>query len=322
MSRSKGTVKAPPEAEIKNRRRSLFKNKAGDARTGWLLLLSLAIYALVANLLNLTLSVGFARLFAAWNVRADNAWRTPGWARALYAWQGSLRTVIVSAALLGMACWLRKLWKLPKTDRSFDWRCLLKALLPGMLLPFVAYTLFLLSDSLRLEWPLSAPNLSASIPLLVLLTLLRLTAEEFFSKGVLLDGVKRRWGMPLAWGISALWFLFANSMGNVNLLSWLNLLLMGLLCGLIYEKSGILASIGVRFGWAFVNQVLFGFGNTNQTAVYKLYAVSEISLSGGDGGLIYGIAATFLLILWIAGLSRREIRDSWNRLLKNRLRLK
>lgn len=295
MSRSK---RAAGEVAPAPRERTAWYKRAG-----WLLAVSLVGYAAAAVGLRLLLDALLGALFRAWGLEATTVARAPAWARTLWRWQGSLVTVIVSAALLGLSLGLRRLWGLAIADLRPRGKPLAAAALTGLGLAAVVLLAGLIPDSLRLE-P-AAPRLTASLPTLVLASLLAATAEEAFTKGVLYDGITSRWG-PI-WATAAACAAFFMSNGGLagSALSGINVLLLGFLCCIVHARFGLWAAIGLRWGWSVATVFLMGFGG-GEASVLRFYGVSETLLTGGDAGPIYGLYATLALALPAAFLLRRK----------------
>ena len=273
----------------------------GGVRAGWLLAVSLLCGALAAAGLRLALGAGLAALFRGWGVNADTVARAPAWARLLYRWQGSLVSVAVAAALLALSAWLRRLW-LGVGDRPrIDGRGLARYALAGLALALAALLLGLIPDSVRPEWPLGAPRLSWSLPALCAVSLLTALAEEAFTKRVLFDGIRSRAGAAWAAGVACAAFFLKNGGAQGNVVSAVNVLLLGALGCALYARRGLWAAVGLRWGWSAATVFLLGFGG-GDAAVYRFYGVSENLLTGGDAGPAYGLWTTALLAAWLGWL--------------------
>ena len=232
-------------------------------------------------------------LFSAWNLTPRTVSRAPGWAAALYSWQGSLVTLAVDAAalaFLALACRARP-GRANPGQFALWWAA-------GTGIALASAALFLLTDSLRLQWPLARPRLSPGLLPLWGLTLLTALAEELFTKGVIFESVKRNWGLPWAVAGSSLGFFLLNGGYSGTWISGINVALIGALCALLYERYGLWAPVAFRWGWAFATVFLLGQGGGDRS-VYRLYGVSEALLTGGDAGLVYGLWLTGIMIALI-----------------------
>ena len=306
MSRSRFAAQAGKTAAPKERR-AVVIDVRGRARAGWLLALSLLIYAAAALLMRTCLSAGFAALFRAWAVDASTAALAPGWAQLLYAWHGSLVTVLAGAAVLALVRPLRRLWRLTGEGPGFSVRAAVGFWAIGTGFAALITALCLLPDSMRLEWPLARPRITAALPGMWLVTLIGVLAEEAFARCVVYDGLKSRWGAGWATLCAGLLFFLMNSGWTGNALCAVNVLLLGLICCLVYARRGLCASTAFRWGWSFANVFLLGFGGGNQ-AVYRLYGVSERWLTGGEAGYICGGWATLLFVATLLWLAKGELQ--------------
>jgi len=177
-----------------------------------------------------------------------------------------------------------------------------------MLGALLVAALCLLPDSVRPDWPLTAPRFTSALPALCLVSLASAVAEEAFTKRVLFDGVRSRWGFGWATAIACAAFLLSNGGAFADPVGALNVALLGLVGCLVHARWGWGAAIGLRWGWSAVNMFLLGFGSGG-ASLYRLYGVSEVLLTGGDAGPVYGLWTTLLLGGTAAGLLLRLRRD-------------
>lgn len=304
MSRSKGAGRAEEAQErrgLRDRLRSLFRNPEGKVRAGWLIGLAALCYGLANLALRAALTAGFAALFRAWGIDVSNAHRAPGWARTIYAWHGSVVTAGCALALIGTALLLRRRFRPEDAARPSPRRGLRLALI-GFLAATLSGVLFLLTDSLRADWPLTEPRITLGLFALLAIHLMSILAEELLGRGVIYALLRERWGILWATLASALLFTLATGLGS-GLVGILNAALLGALCCRLYDRYGLWAGAGLRWGWSATNLLLLGFGG-GESAAYHLYAVSEAGLTGGDAGLSCGLWMTLLLGVALFALSR------------------
>lgn len=288
MSRSKRTPQA-----VSNKPKAANPFVRGCA----LLILSLAVAAALTMGLRLGLEALLNKLFGVWNLRPDNVARAPVWAQWLYTWQGGLVTLVVGAALLTACLPLRRLWGLAREKRSIR-PCGFGTLL-GVGTALLVAALSLLPDSSRLAWPLSRPALSGALPMLLLINMIGVLAEEAFTKRVLLDGLKDLWNPQWAVALSCAVFFVMRSGWSGGLVYGLNVILTGVACAFMYAHYGLWAGVGFRWGLE-TAICLLGFDGGN-AAMYRVYGVSELLLTGGDRGPLYGLWLTLALLsalLW------------------------
>lgn len=293
MSRSKREVNPTAPAS----RRALWQRPAVR------LALAVAAVAVVRFGLRLGLGAGLATLFRAWNVRADNAQLAPAWARLLYVWQGSAVTLLVNLAVIGLCVWGFHV-RVERPRGGLPLVCFAA----GACAALLSAALFLLTDSLRLLWPIGEPRLSAGLWALGILSLIGALAESVFTKGLVYERA-RRWGILPAMALSTLAFFLSSGGYAGSVISGINVALMGLLGCLVYERHGLWADVMLRWGWSFAAVFLLGQGGGDR-AVYRLYGVSETLLTGGDGGLVYGLWLTLLLAAAIGICAKRTSRKA------------
>lgn len=290
-----------------------FIGKTGGVRTGWLLAIALIAFYGIRLAIRIGLNAGFASLFEAWGVNASTVFRAPQWAQMLFVWHGSIITVIISLCMLAVSIGIRKAWlkkQLCAGKASMGGRLLLI----GVAFSVITAAFFLAIDSMRLEWPLSRPNLSLAQPILLLILMLSAISEEAFSKKVLFDGAQKGWGIAAAIAVSTAVF-FLDSAGYAgNALSAVNVLLMGILCCCIYLKYGMLASAGFRCGCSFGASILMGFGSSAADSVYRVYHVSDGWFTGGAGGPVYGLWQTIILIAALMVINRNTLKSVFERM--------
>lgn len=279
----------------------------GDGlRPVWRLVIALIAYAAATRLVRFGLSALFRAAFAAWNVNAETAWRAPGWARTLYVWQGSFVTLAVYLAAIALTLWLRRrlfgLGSLPKAMPA----ALLRAWLMGTGAAVMSGALFLLTDSFRPEWPLAAPRLTAGLIALWLISLLGALSVTLFCEALLYDGLRERWGGIGAGTACVIAFFLLSGGLSGSVLSAANVVLLGIAYLLVYEKRGLLACAGLNWGWSFALAFLLGFGGGDRAA-YRLYAVSELWLTGGDAGFAYGLWLTLMLAIPLGIIGTKAI---------------
>lgn len=292
MSKSKRAAQGAP-TPAPRQRRHIFTGADGGPRTGWLLAISLLCYAAVALGARLVLGRAFTGLFTAWGIDAANVHHAPRWAQLVYAWHGTVITAVVSLLTLALCRCLRRLWRLEGERARFDGRALLASAGAGIAVVLLSAALSLIPDSSRLAWPLSAPHLTWSLPVLCAISLLAALAGETFGKAVLYDGIRARWGGMWATAIAGVFFLLTGGTMWTGV-GIVNGLLLGVLTCLAYRRRGLWAATGLRWGWSMANTFLLGFGG-GDASVYRLYGVSEVLMTGGDAGPVNGLWTALLL---------------------------
>ena len=298
--------------------KNAFIRPQGGLRTGWLLLCALILCRGVSYGLRIGLNAAFARLFSAWRVNASNIHLAPRWAQTVYSWHASAITVAVCLATAAMSLLLRRWW-LGRRKIEAGIGPGLAAAAVGAGVAVVSAILFVIMDSVRPEWSLTAPVFSASVLVMLPVTLITAFSEELFTKCVVFDGIAGRWGRAWACAVSTILFFLFNGGYVGTVISAVNVLLMGVVCCLLYGRYGLWAASLFRGAWSYVSVFVAGFDATGAVrSVYALYGVSETWLTGGDGGLIYGLWMTFILAGMAAWMAREKLSAA-GRIVKKRL---
>lgn len=266
---------------------------------------SLFSYALVALATRYGLIRAFAALFDVWRIDPSNVHRAPAWARAVYVWHGSLATLACAALTLLLAGRLRKLWGLEGALTGAPSAGLWRGSSTGVLAAIVVVVLCLLPDSLRPEWPLTAPRLGWTLPVMAVISLFSTLAEEAFTKRVLFDGLRRRWGRLWAAALVSAVFWLTGGGPAAGVVGSVNALLLGWVVCALYAGYGLWTAVGFRWGWSVATVFLLGFGG-GEASVYRFYGVSEALLTGGDAGIMHGLWTTLLLAGMIIAVSLKH----------------
>ena len=293
MSRSKREAREPM-IPAPNRNKHIWTAGDGGIRTGWLLTVSLFGYTLVTLATRYGLIRAFTALFDTWGVDATNVHRAPTWSRFIYVWHGSIATLAFAALTLLLAGWLRRLWRLEGALLEPPFGGLWKGTVVGILGPLIVAALCLFPDSMRWEWPLTAPRFSWTLPVMAIVSLISTFAEEAFTKRVIYDGLQARWNRLWATVAVCAVFLLGSGFGG-SIIGTVNTLLLGGVVCALYARYGFWTSVGFRWGWSMTNVFLLGFGG-GDAAVYRFYGVSEALMTGGDTGLMHGLWTTLLLV--------------------------
>ena len=284
----------------------VFQNREGRTRGVWILCAAIMAYALVTYGIRVGLGAAFAALFDAWQINADNASLAPAWARMIYTWHGSILSAIQAVAVIAAGAGLRRLFQLHPNPPGSPRRAAipLLAAAAGALLPVAAYVAF---DSLRMTWPLTQPHFSLGFFVLTLTTFLSVLSGEYYTRGFVFEALQSHWGY--GWAALAVILLFFMGSGGLggSVLSGVNVMLLGSLLMVLYMHSGSLwAPFGLRFGWSAAVTLILGYGS-GDSAIYRIYGVSENLLTGGDNGPMYGLTATLIGIVALACLLREPI---------------
>ena len=285
------------------------KESRGD-RTLFMLLISLLCCLAAAVGLTIGLSAGFGTLFRTWGVDSSSVARAPAWALWLYYGSGSLVSLAIGAVWIAICRVLRRKW-LGDTELVGQPRPRAFALcaLGGLAVAALPVIVFLLADRLRLDGT-HGGRLSVSSWIWLASTLIILLGEECLTKRLVYDGVRAGWGRAWAAAIATVVFFAVNTGWAGNIASGANVLMMALITVQLYDRGGLWASVGARWGWSVGTSMLFGGGSL---ALLRTYGVSETWLTGGDAGAAFGWGATLLLAACLAFMNRHLLAESVSR---------
>lgn len=156
----------------------------------------------------------------------------------------------------------------------------------------------------------SRTGLVSVLPILggALVVLVQVTGEELYFRGWLQPVIARAWGAPAAIGIVSALFAALHLLGGaLSAVSLINLLLGGILFGLLAARTGgIVAPIAAHFAWNAAEQLVFGLDPN--PGVGPFGSIFDLDLSGaarwgGSGeGLNASIGMTMALLVLLAPL--------------------
>lgn len=291
----------------------IFFNSESTLRMGWTLLFGVGGYYIVMFCLYWGLSAIFGALFEAWNLTTTNLMRAPLWAQFIVAWHSNFADAL---AYVVPACLLLWLAKCPKT--VFQARWVGRSVLAGIGIAAGLTAVALLSDSLRMEWPLWEPLLHLGQPIGFVLLLLGRWNSEVLSKQFVFTKVRVHWGRGWAYlGATVLTFvLYAPWSQNVSYM--VNAVLLGIVSCALFERGGLWASMGFQASWTIWASEIFAFPNVASTTrpVYALYHVSDAWLTGGNNGPMSGLWMTLWLCLLAGVLFRTPLYMCCKRVLQ------
>lgn len=139
-----------------------------------------------------------------------------------------------------------------------------------------------------------------------LLLVIQSGAEEYFFRGWLQKDLERRWGPWPALGAAALLFAALHFVVAASEpLTFVTMLLGGLLFGLAYLKSGsFLLPWAIHFGWNWAEELLFGLypnpGSGTFGTLVNIDMRGSVWWGGGVEGLNASISSVVVLVALIA----------------------
>jgi len=282
----------------------MFKNKYGELRSGWGILLSL-LTMFAAQML---LGVGIA-IFLISTIGVSDI--------ALYLESTTLLAgspgVLLLANLLSIASiplLFRLLYKRPLYQMGLSAKRWLRECLLGCVFGIAAIGMVFLVLVLSGQAKIVSVSPSVAVSGEFLLTLATFIAvgfgEELLSRGFIMTALKTTRNQPLIYtGSSIIFALLHLANENVTLLSLVNIFLIGILFSLLFIKTGKLwMSIGFHFTWNFFQGNIFGMNVSGIETVSLIQ--SELAgadlITGGGFGAEGGLAVTIVTALCIVGV--------------------
>lgn len=149
-----------------------------------------------------------------------------------------------------------------------------------------------------------APQGVGLILLETVLVIIQSGAEEYYFRGWLQGDLTRRWGIWPALGVTALAFAALHFIAAASEpLTFVTMLLGGLLFGLAYYKSGsILLPWALHFGWNWTEELGFGLAPNPGTGTFG--ALLNVDLQGSTwwGGNAEGLNASLSSVIVLVAL--------------------
>lgn len=274
-------------------RGGIFRNREGVVRLVWLWMTGFAVYFAWNWGVELLFAQTLGRLHShAMNLNYHDAVQAPLWASMVLRGYEPLLAIAQSVGTILIFFSLKRLLHNHGDHEGFDLRCLGRWTLLGLGAALAGTALCLLTDSLRLELPLSEPNLSLRLLEAMPVCLLATMAGEVFMMDYLYESARahmRR--IPSIALLVAVEFV-AEAGWHLSWIGRINVLLQILLCCELHDRYGLAAPTGLWFGWSLVHSALF---TLDTGGVWTLYHVSETWLTGGSHGLFNGVCMTALL---------------------------
>jgi uncharacterized protein len=156
----------------------------------------------------------------------------------------------------------------------------------------------------------SGAGRGSALPILggAFVVLVQVTGEELYFRGWLQPVIARAWGAPAAIGIVSALFAALHLLGGpLSAVSLINLLLGGILFGLLAARTGgIVAPVAAHFAWNAAEQLVFGLDPN--PGVGPFGSIFDLDLSGaarwgGSGeGLNASIGMTMALLVVLVPL--------------------
>lgn len=280
----------------------MFNNKAGQVRSGWIILIAFffmfmgqAIFMLPGMTLLSILEISSGEIAVEIDMNSiSNPWM-------ILMTQGAATFGGIAATLV--------VWRAINKKYPLDigLRGSAKDLIFGLLLGAVSMTviffILLLTGNITLLNSLFQPEITAFTFSYLILFVLVGFFEEMFFRGYIMKTMMERGNKKwLIYLVSALVFSIAHASNpNVSIFGLINIVLVGLLFAYMFDKTGsLLLPIGYHITWNFFQGNVFGF-SVSGTAPYGMYKIDMPDgndlLTGGAFGPEGGALATVLIII-------------------------
>ena len=276
----------------------LVRNRDGHVHLVWLWLIGFLVYfgwnwgvetAFTATLGQLHLH--------AMNLGYGDVLQAPLWATMVLHGYDPLMSIVENLGTVIIFLVLAKLLHNKGDHEGFELPGLGKWLLVGLFAALSGTVLCLLTDSLRLTAPLSAPVFSLAALIAAPVCFLSTLAGEVFMMDYLYESARAHLKRtPSILLLVAVEFV-AHGGWHLSWIGMLNLMLQVTLCCMLHDRYGLAAPTGLFTGWNFVLSAVFvtASGQTSD-GVWSVYHVSEAWLTGGSHGLFNGACATAFLL--------------------------
>lgn len=292
--------------------KKIFKNKSNRLRSGWVILFTFLAYEVLSFLVFGIIEIIAVIRVVSSNNGALNAgqlengmieffYNSPG-GRLMS--QGFDFLCLMFVIFLILKLFYKKRFRdigLIPIKRGI--RDLAYGLVLGIVSMTVIFIILLLTRNITLTGSLSQPRLSTEAFLGIFVFVFVGIKEEVLSRGYFIN-VLNEMGKPwLSIIISSAIFSALHLLNpNLKLFGVINILLVGILFGIMYFRSGsIWMPIGYHITWNYFQGDVFGFpvSGMAQRGVYTIAAFKDNILTGGNFGPEAGILATIVIIIGI-----------------------
>lgn len=281
----------------------MFKNKSGQVRAGWLILLTFAAMLIVQQLFSLPGI--FLLIFTETPFSGESGYLDILTALDSHPW---IYLLVQGGGTAGGILITFLLWRYINKGsmKELGFRGSMKDLWFGLILGALSITVIFIvlmaTANVTLINSLANPHFSLFTITFLLLFILVGIFEEMFFRGYVMSTMANRgnkkWVIYVA---SALIFSIAHGANpNVSLLGLVNIALVGILFAYMFDATKSLwLPIGYHITWNYFQGSVFGFAvsGTAPNGIYRVeIAEGHDWLTGGAFGLEGGILATMLIL--------------------------
>lgn len=180
---------------------------------------------------------------------------------------------------------------------------------------FILYILGFITVETKSTQPVGTVAL-LNISIMLVGWLLQGATEEILTRGWLMNVIGARYNIIIGLIVSSVFFgLIHSENPSINYLAMINIVLVGILLGLIVINTGNLWVVcGIHSAWNFAQENIFGFqvsGNEVGTGtIVDLNLVGNEVITGGSFGPEAGIVCSFVIVFLIVIMFFVTKRDS------------
>lgn len=293
----------------------IFKNKYGEVRSGWKIVLTLMLMLLLSSIASIFVGIIFGVIMVINSIGLDPNGVIAVESNPIFF---SVSIIVQNIALIGSTMIIWKVFEKKKVkfmgiiNIKEGYKELGLGLLLGAVTITVVAVILSFMGQVKLVNPLSKPNISYQLILGLIAFIAVGFGEEIFGRAYCMTVLKQTRNKYAVIAISSAIFAamhLANS--GISFLALINLFLVGAIFGYMFMKSGnVWMPIGFHITWNYFQGYILGFEVSGNEVVglYKLQNVGNNFINGGAFGPEGGIVVTVILIitLFIVGAYYRD----------------
>ena len=284
----------------------IFKNKYNEVRSGWkillVFLLSCALTFGVSMLMGVIMAIvllikGNTDYLMNFNIESTAEYEL------IFQISNSVGNIlfILSCIIIWKLFEKKKIDKMGITSIKSGYKELIVGLVLGAVTISIAAIVIIAIGVVKLINPISEPQISMSLLYGLISFIFVGFGEEILSRGYIMSVLKQTRNKWIVLIMPSLIFA-ALHLGNsgIDLLSFVNLFLVGILFAYMFMKSkNIWMPIGYHITWNYFQGYIWGFkvSGTNSNGLYEVENITNNIINGGAFGPEGGIIVTIVICL-------------------------
>lgn len=284
----------------------IFKNKYNEVRSGWkillVFLLSCALTFGVSMLMGVIMAIvllikGNTDYLMNFNIESTAEYEL------IFQISNSVGNIlfILSCIIIWKLFEKKKIDKMGITSIKSGYKELIVGLVLGAVTISIAAIVIIAIGDVKLINPISEPQISMSLLYGLISFIFVGFGEEILSRGYIMSVLKQTRNKWIVLIMPSLIFA-ALHLGNsgIDLLSFVNLFLVGILFAYMFMKSkNIWMPIGYHITWNYFQGYIWGFkvSGTNSNGLYEVENITNNIINGGAFGPEGGIIVTIVICL-------------------------